>query len=50
MCAGRTQPVTARGVIATSAVRKPGPKLSADNLDDMALLTDRQTRRLASLH
>ena len=38
-----------RGVIASAAIRKPGPKLSANDVADIALLTARQTRRLAQL-
>jgi 4-hydroxy-tetrahydrodipicolinate synthase len=38
-----------RGVIASSAVRRPGPKLSVADLADIALLTRRQTRRLAEI-
>ena len=38
-----------RGVIASAAIRKPGPKLSAADVADIALLTARQTRRLAQL-
>lgn len=38
-----------RGVIASAAVRKPGPKLSAQDLADIERLTQRQTRRLADL-
>lgn len=38
-----------RGVIASSAVRKPGPKLQAADIGDIALLTARQTRRLAAI-
>jgi 4-hydroxy-tetrahydrodipicolinate synthase len=38
-----------RGVIASAAVRKPGPKLSAADIADIARLTSRQTRRLAEL-
>jgi 4-hydroxy-tetrahydrodipicolinate synthase len=38
-----------RGIIASSAVRKPGPKLSAADLADIARLTERQQRRLAAL-
>ena len=38
-----------RGVIASSAVRKPGPKLSASDIADIARLTARQTRRLAEI-
>ena len=38
-----------RGVIASAAVRKPGPKLSPQDLADIARLTARQNRRLAEL-
>ena len=38
-----------RGVIASAAIRKPGPKLSAFDIADIALLTARQTRRLAEI-
>ncbi len=38
-----------RGVIASAAVRKPGPGLSAQDIADIARLTARQTRRLAEL-
>jgi 4-hydroxy-tetrahydrodipicolinate synthase len=38
-----------RGVIASAAVRKPGPKLSAQDIADIARLTERQTRRLRQL-
>jgi len=38
-----------RGIIASAAVRKPGPKLSAADLADIARLTQRQQRRLAAL-
>jgi len=38
-----------RGVIASSAVRKPGPKLSAQDVADIARLTARQNKRLAEL-
>ena len=38
-----------RGVIASAAVRKPGPKLSAQDLADIARLTARQNKRLAEL-
>jgi 4-hydroxy-tetrahydrodipicolinate synthase len=38
-----------RGVIASAAVRKPGPKLSATDVADIARLVARQTRRLAEL-
>ena len=45
----RKQILADRGVIASSAVRKPGPKLSAADLADIASLTARQTRRLAEI-
>jgi len=38
-----------RGVIASAAVRKPGPKLSAQDIADIARLTARQNKRLAEL-
>lgn len=38
-----------RGVIASAAIRKPGPKLSGADIADIARLTIRQTRRLAQL-
>ncbi len=38
-----------RGVIASAAIRKPGPKLSALDIADIARLTARQNRRLAEL-
>lgn len=38
-----------RGVIASAAVRKPGPKLSAQDVADIARLTARQNKRLAEL-
>ena len=38
-----------RGVIASSAVRKPGPKLSAADVAEIARLTQRQERRLAQI-
>ena len=38
-----------RGVIASAAIRKPGPKLSAADLADIARLTARQNRRLAQI-
>ncbi len=38
-----------RGVIASAAIRKPGPKLSAQDIADIARLTERQNRRLAEL-
>jgi 4-hydroxy-tetrahydrodipicolinate synthase len=38
-----------RGVIASAAVRKPGPKLSAEDIADIARLTARQTKRLAEI-
>jgi len=38
-----------RGVIASEAVRKPGPKLSAQDVADIERLTRRQDKRLAEL-
>lgn len=38
-----------RGVIASSFVRKPGPKLSAQDAADIAFLVERQARRLREL-
>ena len=38
-----------RGVIASAAIRKPGPKLSTQDVADIARLTARQNRRLAEL-
>lgn len=38
-----------RGVIASATVRKPGPRLSAADVADIARLTARQSRRLAQL-
>ncbi len=38
-----------RGAIASAAVRKPGPKLSALDLADIARLISRQEKRLATL-
>jgi 4-hydroxy-tetrahydrodipicolinate synthase len=38
-----------RGVIASEMVRKPGPKLSAADIADIARLTARQTRRLREI-
>jgi len=38
-----------RGVIASAAIRKPGPKLSAADIADIARLTVRQTRRLTEI-
>ena len=38
-----------RGVIASEFVRKPGPKLSAQDVADIALLVRRQDRRLGEL-
>jgi 4-hydroxy-tetrahydrodipicolinate synthase len=38
-----------RGVIASEAVRKPGPKLSAQDMTDIARLTARQDKRLGEL-
>ena len=45
----RKQLLAERGVIASAAIRKPGPKLSAADLADIARLTARQTRRLAEI-
>jgi 4-hydroxy-tetrahydrodipicolinate synthase len=36
-------------VIASAAIRKPGPKLSALDIADIARLTARQNKRLAEL-
>lgn len=41
--------LAARGVIASAHIRKPGPALSAADIDDVARLTTRQERRLAQL-
>jgi len=38
-----------RGAIASAAVRKPGPKLSTQDLADIARLTVRQEKKLAAL-
>jgi 4-hydroxy-tetrahydrodipicolinate synthase len=38
-----------RGIIASAAIRKPGPKLSALDIADIARLTARQTKRLAEI-
>ncbi len=38
-----------RGVIASAAIRKPGPKLSALDIADIARLTARQSKRLAAI-
>jgi 4-hydroxy-tetrahydrodipicolinate synthase len=38
-----------RGVIASSAVRKPGPKLSPADIKDIERLTIRQTKRLKEI-
>ena len=38
-----------RGVIASTAIRKPGPKLSSADLADLDRLVKRQTRRLAEI-
>ena len=38
-----------RGVIASAAIRKPGPKLSAADLADLDRLVKRQTRRLGEI-
>ena len=41
--------LAARGVIASAHIRKPGPALSAADVEDIARLTSRQQRRLAEL-
>ena len=41
--------LAARGVLASAAARKPGPKLSAAEVADIERLVRRQTRRLAEL-
>lgn len=41
--------MAARGVIASAALRKPGPKLSAADLADIDRLTRRQERRLRDI-
>ena len=41
--------LTERGVIASAAIRKPGPKLSAADIADITWLTTRQQRRLAEI-
>lgn len=41
--------LAARGVIASAHIRKPGPALSAADVDDIVRLTRRQQRRLAQL-
>lgn len=38
-----------RGVIASAFIRKPGPKLSGQDLDDIAFLVKRQEQRLREL-
>jgi 4-hydroxy-tetrahydrodipicolinate synthase len=38
-----------RGVIASAMIRKPGPKLSAQDIEDIAFLTKRQEKRLREL-
>ena len=38
-----------RGVIASAAIRRPGPKLSPSDIADIARLTARQARRLAEI-
>ena len=38
-----------RGMIASATVRRPGPKLSATDIADIALLTRRQQRRLREI-
>ncbi len=39
-----------RGVIASAAIRKPGPKLSAADIADIDRLIARQDKRLKELH
>jgi 4-hydroxy-tetrahydrodipicolinate synthase len=39
-----------RGAIASAFIRKPGPKLSAQDLADIERLVRRQERRLKELH
>jgi 4-hydroxy-tetrahydrodipicolinate synthase len=39
-----------RGVIASAAIRKPGPKLSAHDIADITRLINRQTKRLSELN
>lgn len=41
--------LAARGVIASTHIRRPGPALSAADVEDIARLTARQQRRLAQL-
>lgn len=41
--------LSARGVIASAHIRRPGPALSAADVEDIARLTARQERRLAQL-
>ncbi|HMN77479.1 MAG TPA: dihydrodipicolinate synthase family protein [Burkholderiaceae bacterium] len=41
--------LAARGVIASAHIRRPGPALSAADVEDIARLTARQQRRLAEL-
>ena len=38
--------IAKRGMIASAALRKPGPKLSGEDVADIELLIDRQTRKL----
>jgi 4-hydroxy-tetrahydrodipicolinate synthase len=38
-----------RGVIASAMIRKPGPKLSKQDIEDIAFLTKRQDKRLREL-
>jgi 4-hydroxy-tetrahydrodipicolinate synthase len=45
----RKQLLKDRGVIASAFVRKPGPKLSAQDLEDIALLVRRQEKRLREI-
>jgi 4-hydroxy-tetrahydrodipicolinate synthase len=41
--------LAARGVIASAAIRKPGPKLSTQDIADLERLVRRQTHRLAEI-
>lgn len=38
-----------RGMIASASIRKPGPKLSSEDIADIELLIERQTRRLTEI-
>jgi 4-hydroxy-tetrahydrodipicolinate synthase len=45
----RKQLLAERGVIASAAVCKPGPKLSAADIADVVRLVARRTQRLADI-